>query len=205
MPTLYSNVTTEPATEPISLAEAKTHLRVDLSDDNDLITLLIQVAREAVENRTGRSLIEQTRTLKLDYFPCSSKIILPHGPVTSITSITYYDSTETPVILSSGDYWTDFTSGIPYVKIKNSWPSTFDMPNAVTIVYVAGYGDSSTSVPAQLRQAMFLILGHLYQNRESVIVSTQGVGAIEIPYGAEALMAPYVLENSVFYGTDRKV
>lgn len=199
MPIIYSNVTVEPSVEPISLTEAKLHLRVDHSDDDGLIDILRQAARETVELHTNRSLITQTRVIKLDNFPCFGVIKLTHGPVQSLTSITYIDSDEQTQPLASSEYWEDLDSNIPRITVKTSWPATYDKPNAVTITYDAGYGDEGTDVPAKLRQAMLLIIGHLYENRQQVIVSGTAVGAIEIPFGASVLMSPYVLEQSVVY------
>lgn len=202
MPTLYSKVTTEPTSEPISLIQAKTHLHVDHDDEDQLISILIQSAREIVEQKTNRSLITQTRTMKLDYFPryCGqgyypewAAIMLPNGPVTSVTSITYYDENEALQTLSSSLYWVDTSSGLPKVVIKNSWPYTYSMPNAVTVVYVAGYGLAS-SVPKAITSAMYLIVGHLYENREQV-----GDIRYELPFGVDHLLAPYVLEQSAVY------
>lgn len=199
MPIIYSKISSEPAAEPVTLAEAKTHLRVDNDDENSLITILIQAAMELVEQRTGRSLITQTRVAKLDYFPCGDTILLPNGPVASVTSITYYDEDEVSQPLDSSLYWVDTSSDIARVVIKESWPSTYSMPNAVTVTYVCGYGASSSYVPKPLKQAMYLILGHLYENRQQVIVGTGGISVAEIPYGADVLMSSYVLEQSVYY------
>ena len=199
MPIIYSNVTSAPAVEPVTLVEAKLHLRVDHTTDDDLIDILRKAAREIVELHTNRSLITQTRVIKLDNFPYFDTIKLTYGPVSSLTSITYDDSDDVNQTLSSGDYWTDFTSGIARVVVKNSWPTTYDKPNAVQITYVAGYGAAGSNIPQALKQAMLLILGHLYENRQQVIVSGSPTGALEIPFGASVLMNTYVLEQSVVY------
>lgn len=199
MPIIYSNVTTEPAAEAVTLTEAKAFLKIDTSDENDLITILSQAAREMVEIRIGRSLITQTRTIKMDYFPKTDTILLPNGPVQSVTSVKYYDEDEALQTLSASDYWVDITSGISRIVVKDSWPSIYDMPNAVVIVYVCGYGASSTYVPKPLKQAIYLIMAHLYENRQNVIVSGSSTGVLEIPMGAEYLMSNYILEQDVTY------
>lgn len=202
MPIMYSKVTTEPTSEPITLKEAKTHCHVDHNEEDQLITILIQAARETVEQETNRSLITQTRTMKLDYFPRYQtsdgwgQIILPYGPVSSVSSITYVDENEASQTLSSSDYWTDFTSNIPRVIVKNSWPGTFTMPNAVTVVYVAGYG-SATSVPHKLISAIKILVKHLFDNRE--VGQESGSIVHEMPYGFKELISTYVLEHSMVY------
>lgn len=194
MPIIYSKVTTAPSAEPVTSTEAKLHLKVDHTTDDTLITILIQAAREAVEQHTNRSLITQTRTIKMDTFPISDTISLPNGPLSSVTSVKYYDTSEVQQTLSSTLYWTDSTSNIPRIVVKTSWPAIYDMPNAVEIVYITGYGASGSSVPQPLKQAILLIIGHLYENREQV-----GDIKYELPFGASVLMSPYVLEQSVVY------
>lgn len=199
MPIIYSKVTVDPAVEPVTLVEAKSHLRVDHTDEDDLISILIQAAREMVEKHTNRSLITQTRVIKLDGFPWGDTLRLTDGPVSSITSIYYDDDADANTLLASSLYWTDLDSNIPRVRVKSSFPSTYDKPNAVQITYIAGYGADGSYVPQPLKQAMLLILGHLYENRQQVIVSGSPTGALEIPFGANALMSPYILEQSVVY------
>jgi uncharacterized phiE125 gp8 family phage protein len=199
MPIIYSKVSVEPTVEPITLVEAKLHLRVDHSEEDDIINILRQAAREIVELHTNRSLITQTRVIKLDNFPYFDTIKLTYGPVLTLTSITYDDDDDANQTLASSLYWTDLDSNIARIVVKDSWPSTYDKPNAVQITYDAGYGATGADVPAPLKQAMFLILAHLYENRQQVIVSGSPTGALEIPFGASVLMNTYVLEQSVMY------
>lgn len=210
----YSKVLYAPQSEPVSLSDAKIHLRVDHDDEDQLIYILVQAATELAENFTGRSFITQTRQMKLDNFPyyrgqyynnCVGTITIQHSPLISISGtdaatspntlgVTYYDENETLQTLSASDYWVDSSSGIPRLVVKNSWPSTFTMPNAVTITYTAGYGNAN-AVPAQIKQAILLMIGHLYEHRESV--STEQM--YEIPMGAKMLLGNYVIEQSVLY------
>jgi uncharacterized phiE125 gp8 family phage protein len=199
MAIVYSKVTSAPTVEPLSLTEAKLDLKIDSTDENDLIEILIKAARETVEIRTGRSLITQSRAIKMDYFPCTDTIRIPNGPVQAITHIKYYDDDEVLQTLSASDYWVDADSDIARVVVKDSWPSTEDRPNAVIITYTCGYGAAGSNVPAPLRKAMLFILGHLYENRQNVIVSGSSTGVLEIPMGAEYLMSNYILEQEVYY------
>jgi uncharacterized phiE125 gp8 family phage protein len=194
----YSKVTTDPSNEPVTLAEAKTRLKIDNDDENTDITFMIQAAREAVEQRTNRSLITQSRTMKMDYFPGSDTITLLNGPIQSVTSVKYYNTSEVLTTMSASDYWVDLYAD--RLIIKNSWPSVYDMPNAVEIIYVAGYGDNASDIPGPLKNAIYMTLAHIHGNREAVVVNGNGiVGAVELPMGAEYLMSSYVLEQSVIY------
>jgi uncharacterized phiE125 gp8 family phage protein len=83
--------------------------------------------------------------------------------------------------------------------VDDSWPSTDDDINVVTIVYVCGYGASSSSVPKALKQAIYLMIAHLYENRQAVIVSGSPTAVVEMPMGVEYLLSNYILEQSVIY------
>lgn len=167
---------TAPAVEPVSLQEAKDHLRIDGDADNAVIDALIYAAREAIENATGRALIQQTWDLKLDSFgDCDyyreGAIWLPKPPVTSITSISYVDTAGATQTWSSSEYQTDLPSGPHAMRARvlpaygYSWPSTRCQMNAVTIRFVCGYGTTPESVPSLLPVAMKLLIGHWYENR----------------------------------------
>jgi uncharacterized phiE125 gp8 family phage protein len=180
---------TAPAVEPISSAEAKLHLRVDISDDDNLITALIQTAREVAEDISRRALITQTWKLILDEFPKGDEIAIPLPPLQSVTSITYKDQDGTASTFSSDDYIvnTDTEPGKVVLAYGASWPSTTLYPTgAITVQFKAGFGDASTDVPEKYRQAMLLLIGHWYENREAI--ATTGAVPKEVPFGVEALL-----------------
>lgn len=173
---------TAPATEPVSVAEAKAHLRVEHSDDDTLIGALITAARQSAEHELGRALITQTRELVLDTFP-AAEIDLQLPDVQSITSVKYIAAdTATEVTLASTDYSLDADSTpcwlLPAYTVGD-WPSTLDTANAVRIRFVAGFGAAS-DVPAAIRQWMLLAIGTLYAQREAVVA---GAALAELPRG----------------------
>jgi len=179
---------TAPAEEPVTLAEAKLHCRVDGSADDTLITALIAAARQQGEHRTGRAFVTQTWELALDAFP-ESEIELPIVPAASITSVKYLDGNEVEQTISSADYAID-SYGLRHWLIPSygvSWPSTLDAANAVKVRYVAGYGAAS-AVPEGIKAWILLAVGTLYQNREAV---TQGQTG-EVPRDFfDGLLDPY--------------
>lgn len=188
-------LTTAPTVEPVSLVEAKQHMRIDFSDHDAMISRLIQVAREYVENRTGRQFVTATYTLTLDRFPriCddglilkASEVWLPRSPAQSITSVKYLNESGTQITLSSAVYAlrTDLHPGRLTLKYGQAWPATRSIPAAVEIVYKAGYGLTGASVPAQARQAILLLVAHLYANGEPVAGGTMS----GIPYTLDALV-----------------
>lgn len=195
---MYSIVTDGPEVEPIDLQDiGKLHIKIDSSDlEDDLLSIYIQAAREIIEEKTGRSFITQSRRIKLDHFPTCGYIRLTHGPVQEVTAIKYYDAAETEQTLSSSDYWIDLDSPIPRIIVKNSWPETYCRPNAVSVEYTAGYGDTALSVPAPLRSAILMRFAQLYQNRQTSIL---GALATEVPKGEDDLISIYILTQDVSY------
>lgn len=189
------SLVTAPAVEPLTLDEAKRHLRVDVDDENELINTLLVAAREWIESYTHRKLITQTWDDKRDAFPCSDEVIeLPFPPVSSVTSITYVDTSGTSQTWTSSLYTTDLPSGPQarrariYPAYGEFYPSTRGQMNAVTVRFVCGYGSSGASVPSALIAAMKLLIGHWYVHRETVAVGTI---AQQVPMGVAALAWPY--------------
>lgn len=174
-------VITPVATEPVTLAETKLHLRVDGAEDNDLIDVLITAAREFAEHYTGRALAVQTLEMALDCFP-RDYVELDMPPVASVTSIKYTDAAGTEQTVSASDYGLTTYGESRQVSRAYGvvWPVTQDVPNAVRIRYVTGYA----ALPKAARAALLLLVGHLYENRQAV--STLSLE--EIPMGASALM-----------------
>ena len=105
-------VVTAPTVEPVTLTEAKLHQRVDLSADDDLVTMWISAIREHAEHLTERALAPATFCLYLDAFPCDG-IEIPRPPLTAISSIQYYDTTGTLVSLDGADYYVDDAQEAP--------------------------------------------------------------------------------------------
>lgn len=160
-----------PAEEPVTLAEAKTHLRVDHDADDALIALWIAAARGEVEDATGRALLTQDWELWLDAFPADGVIEIPHAPLAGILLITIADPSGNPVMLDPASYQVIAPSGprAPRGRVLPApglgWPATAAMEGAVRIAYRAGHA-SPAEVPAPLRAALLLALGDLYANRE---------------------------------------
>ena len=182
-----------PTTEPVSLIDAKVHLRVDTATDDGLILALIKVARDMVETFTRRALVTQTWDWKLDAFQ-SAPLWLPKPPVASITSITYLDSAGASQTWSSSLYRTDLPTDPhgPRARITpaygEAYPSTYPVTNAVTVRFVCG--TAVAAVPASLSAAMKLLVGHFYEHREAVTPSA----FVDLPLGVQALLWPYVVD-----------
>jgi uncharacterized phiE125 gp8 family phage protein len=164
------SLVTPPVLEPISLQEAKEHCRIDLDDEDALLSGYITAARQHVEDVTGRQLITATWALTLDGWPCF--IDVPKAPLLTVTSIAYLDSGGTSQTLATTQYRIEApvgpTAGRGRITREYAvvWPTLRGVGNAVTVTFTAGYGTSGDKVPMPLRQAMFLLIATSYEKRE---------------------------------------
>lgn len=163
-----------PATEPITLAEAKEHLRVVVSDDDQMIARLIAAARSAAETETDRQLVTATWDMYLTDWPSGLEpIYLPKGKLQSVTSITYLDSDGATQTLASSQYRVGTYREPAEITLAYDceWPSLRGARDQITIRFVCGYG-TYTAVPQLLKQAMLLLIGEMYERREDSISGT---------------------------------
>ena len=184
---------TAPTVEPISSTEAKLHLKIDSdTTDDTLIAALITAARESCENYTGRAFINQIWEATFEEFPDDDDcaLELPPSPLSSISSITYKDGDGVTQTLSTSVYEADtyIVPGRACLKYSQTWPSAMEIQNSILVTYVCGYGSAASSVPSALKTAILMLIGHLYEHRESVAV---GVTVAEMPQGVAFLLDPY--------------
>lgn len=161
------NILTAPSVEPVTADEVKEQLRLDGTDQDTMIGLLIVAAREGVEKYLGRALITQTWQIFFDCFP--NLIELPKSPFQSVTHIKYYDGDGDQQTLSTDTYQTDLISipGRITVAFGESWPTTRSgKMNAVEVQYIAGYGDAASNVPQPIKQLITAIAVDLYEHPE---------------------------------------
>lgn len=189
--TWTSYVISPPTTEPITLREAREHLRNnyecdDFSEEDYWLEAQIPAAREFCEAIIGRSIAPQVREWASDCFPC--RIVLPYGPVTAIESISYYDLDGAAQTFSAYITYDGEIVRNPGVE----WPATRVQPGAVRVRYTAGYGsvgDSPATIPLpkSIKAAMLLVLGSRYDLREDATAMK-----IEtIPEGVLNILEPY--------------
>jgi uncharacterized phiE125 gp8 family phage protein len=163
----------EPDIEPITTAEAKTHMRVEVSDDDTYIDTLITAAREWVEEYTGACLIDQTWQLKVQGY-VYSEFRLRRYPIIEVQSFVY-DESGTATTLASSNYEVDGAL-TKFPKLIQSYGGTIsaNYTRPITIQFRAGFANRSVSptegmekVPAPFKHAIKLLVGHLYENREA--------------------------------------
>ena len=181
---METTLTLAPTVEPISLDEAKRHLRIDIdeTDHDDYLQDLIVVARQRVETVTWRKLVTQTWTAYLSDWPGGEYIELPFGTLQSVTpevidgvsGIKYTDSAGDTYSWVSTEYivGTDYQKGRVTLADGYTWPNETLYPsNPIEIVFICGYG-LAVSVPSQIKHAMKMIMSELFENREISIIGT---------------------------------
>lgn len=198
------SLVTAPIQEPLSLAEAKVHLRVTDSDSDTYINTLIVAARKHIEGVTRRRLVQQTWDYTLAEFPLED-ILLPIQPVSSVTSVSYVTPSGGTASFSSGaspdvpsyDVITDGPRTRVFPKYNESWPATRVHGNAVTVRFVAGYEPSTDSpmdytanVPGDLKVCLKLIIGDIFENRES----STSLRINQLPT-LTAMLSPYIMRG----------
>lgn len=185
-----ARIVTAPTTTPVSVSEAKSHLNISGADDDTLVGIYVASATALCEAILQRKLITQTWKMWLDYWP--AKIDILFGDLQSITHIKYTDIDGVQQTLSSSVYDVD-TNSVPgrvVLKDGENWPTdTLNDVNPIEIQFVTGYGATSASVPADIRNAVLLTVAHFYENRENFLSSGMGsVSVAAIPWTASALL-----------------
>lgn len=195
-----------PTTEPITLEVARLHLRLEAEgsppthpDDTLISGVYLPAARESCEQYVGRALAPQTLEVSLSRFPgpyatdgYDQRYELPMAPLIGVDSVIYTDGDGFAQTLATVDYGVDLFGSVIQASDGATWPTVQTVANAVVIRYQAGYaldGDSpsGTPLPAALKAAMLLTLGHLYENRET----TTPLEIFELPMGVQYLLKPY--------------
>lgn len=183
---------TPPASYPVTVSDLKDHLRVDFTDDDDLIEAILQAAIAAAEEYTGRSFIDQTWDYYLDAFPDEGKDIeLPNPPLIEVTGLYYRDTAGDEQEYSASNYLVDETGQKARIALAygQSWPTIQERINAIRVRFRAGYlkpdSPDAAYVPFDIKAAIKLIAGTLYEHRESVVI---GQIATVVPMSAEFLL-----------------
>lgn len=189
---MLTRIITPPAQEPITLAEAKAHLRLENTLDDVTVAMLIQTARQYVEEVTWRGIVSQTWELVMDSFPTEEYFELPKGKLASVTSITYLDTAGAAQVLAGSEYEVDSTSEPGKVRLayEKTWPITRSRWNAVVTRYVVGW--DVDVVPRPIKHAILLLVSQMYEHRTPEITGTI-VSAVR--FAVDALLGPYRLRR----------
>lgn len=182
-------VTVAPTSEPVTLAEARAHCRITTPDEDALLAAYIFAARKHVEHHTGLLLMPQTVEMTLDAFPDSDYFELARAPVQSVSSVTYVDSAGSVQAWPAANYVVDQYRHRPALRLAYgaAWPTARAQPNAIVITFLAGFSVISPEWEP-IRQAMLMLVGHFFENREAVNV---GGSVNEYPLAVDALLSTF--------------
>lgn len=175
---------TPPASEPVSLAEAKLFLRIDQNAEDDLITTLIVAAREAVEAGCGRALIKRRVRESLDIWRRDSVggAVLGLGPVSSVVTVRLLATNGAQSVIDPDRYRLEGSYDRPRLVFEAGVPATLRSAGGIEIEYDAGYAEDASDLPVALRLSVLQIIAALYEARQ---------GEAQIPEAARALLRPF--------------
>lgn len=158
-------VSVQPVTEPVTIHEVKRQLSMSPTDTAHDVMLAQKItsAREQWEKDVGEYYIKRTMTVTLDRL---TEFQFPHRPITSISSITYYDAGNDQQTLSTSIYQLDTARGQLRLGYSQSWPSYTSRWDAVTITYILGSHDDSTTVPGYAKSALLLLIANEFEQRD---------------------------------------
>lgn len=176
-----------PAAEPLTLGEAKAHLRLDGTEEDALILSLIHTAREHLERETGLCLIERTMRLYRDSWPPGGVLDLGHGPVKAVTAVTVYDDAGDPAAVSLEGHRLDGEARPARLRLKER-PAPGAALNGIEVDFVAGFGESGEAVPETLKRALLAHVALMFAFRGAVAAENQPAA---VPEGYERLVAPW--------------
>ena len=182
-------MTAAPAVEPVSLAAARAHLRLDGTDDDAYLASLIATSRLQVEAALGIALIDQSWTLTIDAWPDDGIVGLPLRPVSAVGQVNVITGDGAAIEVPAAQYRVDGASVRPRVIAD---PSAIPEPgrstDGIEINFIAGFGASPDDVPAPIRHAILLLVAHWYECRDA---GPSNGDATRIPDAVSVLLAPY--------------
>lgn len=177
-------VSSPPEAEPVTLPEAKAHLRIDHTDEDDLIRLWIRAAREYAEVHCQRRFVTQTVQVKLDSWPDDDVIRLDGfgaGDVTAVSGITYLDyATGAEQTVATADYQLIAAHQPPLIVLTPTgtaeWPD-LEEDRYYPITITLSVGANPPDCPAAVKLGMLMMLAYMDTNR--------GEDPGDIPEGAK--------------------
>jgi phage conserved hypothetical protein, phiE125 gp8 family TIGR02215 len=181
-------MTSAPASEPVTVAEAKAHLRVDGVAEDTLIASLILTSRLHIEAALGLALVTQSWRLQLDRWPDPRDVELPLRPLQSVDEVRVVSEAGDPTIIAASQYLVDVASVPPRLVRRNGLPQPGQVARGIEIDFTAGYGIAAADVPGPIRQALLLLVAHWYEHRDPIEV---GSADMAIPSAISELLAPF--------------
>lgn len=179
---------TAPAAEPVTLTEASAHVRQDSNADDTYLTTCIAAARASLEKEYNLYLVTQTVEMLAQCFPYEEYMRITRGPLQSVTSVKYVTTDDTEYTFAAANYDANIERQRITLKYGKTWPvATLKPSDAVVVRMVVGYGNAA-NVPAHIKQAILLRVGHLYAHREEVTLGAIALESKALLVGVDHLM-----------------
>lgn len=178
---------TDAASEPVTLAEAKAHCRIDTSDEDALVTSLITAARIVAEHEMQRAIITSVFRLTTDAFP-ERALDLPFPALQSVATVKYYDVNNVQQTLSSALYRVDTGSSPGNISPVDTWPDTYARPDAVEVNYTSGWTNAA-AVPLSIKQWILMRVATIFDNRADHATAREAADVL-LPF-VGSLLDPY--------------
>jgi uncharacterized phiE125 gp8 family phage protein len=182
-------LTSGPALEPVTVPEAKAHLRIDGSAEDVLIQSLILTSRLHLEASLNLALITQSWTFVLDRWSKDQTIELPLSPLLSVDAVRVKTGVSTFTAVPATSYVVDIASRPPrLVWNATAKPNPYPPANGIEIDFTAGFGATAPLVPAPLRHAALLLVAHWYEHRDPGEI---GTSTARVPAAVSDLIQPF--------------
>jgi uncharacterized phiE125 gp8 family phage protein len=183
-------LTSGPGLEPITLAEAKAHLRVDGTAEDALIQSLIITSRLHVEAALGLALITQSWSWFIDRWPKGHRLAMPLRPVQALADVRLWKADGSSEALPLAQLFLDGQAQPARIVWLGASPllDPGRRANGIEVAFTAGFGAAATDVPATIRHALLLLVAHWYEHREPVEI---GSGINAVPAMVAELLAPH--------------
>lgn len=178
-------LTTPPAIEPVTLAEAKAHLRIGHADEDDTISRIIVSARRHIEAQTGLYLIAQGWSCFRDAWPERGEVNLPVAPILAVGDVMVFGEDDVAATVDPAHYFVDNVSRPARLVLRGDriWPPPGRDANGIEIQLTAGFGATASSVPQPLREALLQLVAHWYGHR--------GDETVRLPLSVEAITSEF--------------
>jgi uncharacterized phiE125 gp8 family phage protein len=183
--------TADPVNAILSTADAKAHLKIEHSDEDDLVAAYVAAATgylDGPDGVLGLALIEQTWSQSFDCFPCRRWFHLAFGPLLQVEAISYFDPDGQEQEFTGFRAVSDATGPMVMLNEGESWPATAVRSDAVTVEWTCGFGPDDIDLPQPIVHAARLLIGDWHLNRENTNV---GNITSELPFAVKALLAPF--------------
>jgi uncharacterized phiE125 gp8 family phage protein len=185
---MKSILTTPPVAEPVTLAEAKAHLRIDDDAEDALVTALIAAARRQVEAMTGLALITQSWSFFADDWPAKGEFALPLHPLIAVEELKLHGEEGDPAVIDPAHYYVDgWARPARLILRERDWPKPGRIANGIEIAATLGFGNEPSDVPDDLREAILRLVAHWHERRGDEQSRPLGFATLIAPYRAVRL------------------